>query len=199
MKKRLFDCDCWKDPWFRKLKPEHKLFWVFLLTNCECWGEWKPDAELASFFMGKKIVLREYLRKINNNGKKRIEILENGNWFITGFIFFQYGELSYKCNAHKPVIDNLKRLKKEGYLKGTCRDQKQRQDKNNNKEQDKEQEQNKDIPGILYLEINGLFAQGIVDKQGLINRLSTSYTEHDIVEAFNHIEWFNKKEGEKKK
>lgn len=142
MKKRLLDCDCWKDPWFRKLPPKYKLFWFYVLTNCECWAEWKPDFELATYLIGDEISEKEALSVINA-AKERVEILSNGNWFITGFNFFQYGdELSDKCNAHKPVLENLKRIGKEGYqegyLKGTGRDQNKDQYNNQNKDKDKE-------------------------------------------------------------
>ncbi|MCA9409527.1 MAG: hypothetical protein KC733_12610, partial [Candidatus Omnitrophica bacterium] len=102
MKKRLFDCDKWKDPWYRKLPPIFKLFWNYLLDNCECWGEWKPDSELTSFLLGTEIDLQEALKNFNTSDKQRVQVFPNGNWFLLDFNYFQYGELSESCNAHKP-------------------------------------------------------------------------------------------------
>lgn len=46
----------------------------------------------------------------------------------------------------------------------------------------------KAIDKRIYIEINCLIAEGI-DKQEVMHRLSTKYTEHDINEAMSHIEW----------
>lgn len=118
----------------------NKLVWKYILDNCECWGEWKPDEELVNFFIGEQVDLTSCLKEFNS-GKDRVIVLTNGNWFVKDFPSFQYGELSETCNAHKPVIENLKRMDVYGYLKGTLRVQ----DKDKEKETKKrEQEYFKD-------------------------------------------------------
>lgn len=52
----------------------------------------------------------------------------------------------------------------------------------------------KDIPSQLYIEINCFIAGGMTDRVDIKNRLLKKYTEHDINEAWEHIEWHKNKE-----
>jgi len=41
--------DKWDDPWFRRLKPEEKLMFIYLCEQCDCAGFWEFDDYGASF------------------------------------------------------------------------------------------------------------------------------------------------------
>lgn len=144
MSKRFLDTQLWEKKWFRKLEPEHKLFWIYILTRCDYAGIWEVDFELAEFFIGKKINI-EKAREIFK--EKYIEINNHKRWFIPNFIKFQYKALSDKCKPHIQVIARLKDLRLyEDYTKGiqTLKEK----DKNKDKNKDKVKEQEKKFEEI---------------------------------------------------
>lgn len=143
MAKRFTASDKWKDTWFSNLDDKQRLFWLYLLDDCDCAGIWEKNFKAASYFIGGKLTeewaIKFLIDKVYNcNGSK---------WFIPKFIDFQYGELSESCNPHKAVIRQLRKYGLyEGYLKGTYgtledKDKEQVQDQDEDKDKDKEQEQ----------------------------------------------------------
>lgn len=144
--KRFTDTEKWKDSWFRKLPSEYKNLWQYITDNCDNAGIWKPDFELASFFIGQTIESTTAINLFNEN-KKRIKVLENSKWYITDFISFQYGELTEKCKPHLQVLSLLKKhnLTKE-YAKGilTLQEKDKEQDKDIEKDKDQNKDQNKE-------------------------------------------------------
>ena len=109
MSKRFTEANKWtQNKWFRKLNPDNKLFWLFILDNCDQIGLWEEDIELASMLIG-----HEYTKEILlNEFKDKITLIENGKkWWIKDFISFQYGVLvdSEKNKPHKYYISLLKK------------------------------------------------------------------------------------------
>jgi len=104
MAKRFTESSKWQDSWFRKLKSEHKLFWIFLLDNCDNAGLWEYDLELASFYIDAELNEKE----INEIFKERVFYI-SGKWFIPKFIEFQYGKLNENSKPHLSVINKLKK------------------------------------------------------------------------------------------
>lgn len=102
--KRFTETQKWADPWFRKLKPEIKLLWQWILDNCDHAGVIDVDLELASFHIGYPYPI-DTLSELGD----RVVKLECGKWHIPKFIPFQYGELSEDCKAHNPVFASLKK------------------------------------------------------------------------------------------
>ena len=93
-----------EDPWYRKLKPLHKIFWEFLLCKCDHAGIWKVDMERASWEIGATYESTEILTVLNS----RIIVLNSGSaWFIPKFVIFQYGNLNPEVSTHKGVIKVL--------------------------------------------------------------------------------------------
>jgi hypothetical protein len=86
-----------------------KAFWFYLLLKVDCSGVWEPDFELASFVIGDKVSESDMVLFDD-----RVVKLETGKWWLTGFIRFQYGELSSSCGPHKAV---LKQISKNGLEK----------------------------------------------------------------------------------
>ena len=111
--KRFTETQKWEDPWFRRLKPEMKLLWQWILDRCDGAGIIDPDIELASFQIGYQYPL-DTLSEFGD----RVVDLDGGKYFIPKFIAFQYGQLSEDCRAHGPALQSLRRHGLEGYSKG---------------------------------------------------------------------------------
>ena len=105
MSKRFTSSEKWQDAWYRKLPPRLKCLWDWLYTQCDIAGTISPDWELASFQIGEKCDANDL--KVFEN---RIKELSGGRLFLKDFIRFQYGNLTDKCPAHRPVIALLDRL-----------------------------------------------------------------------------------------
>lgn len=105
MTKRLTATEKWADPWFFSLKPMEKLFWIYLLDNCNHAGIWDVNWTLALIHLGGPFEFDEA------TFRGRITVLEGGQkWFVPKFIEFQYkGHLNHENRAHQSVIDILKR------------------------------------------------------------------------------------------
>jgi hypothetical protein len=101
--KRFTDSDKWKKVWFRKLNNDQKVFWIYLLDQCDHAGIWEVDFELAGYFCNgiNEKEMRDVLQKQYH------EFDDGKRWFIKDFISFQYGELNPNVNAHKSVIARL--------------------------------------------------------------------------------------------
>ena len=105
MAKRFTDTGKWKKKWIRELNPDMKLFWFYLLDNCDHAGMWEVDIDLASFQVGVKLDEARILKVFN----RKIVPFKDGKWFVPKFIEYQYGELNENVNAHKSVIKILKK------------------------------------------------------------------------------------------
>tara|TARA_R100000700_G_scaffold20180_1_gene26954 strand:+ start:261 stop:1067 length:807 start_codon:yes stop_codon:yes gene_type:complete len=105
MAKRFIETDLWKKKWFRKLPTNVKLFYFYILTNCDHAGMYDVDLELAEFQIGMDIDKDNILKHIGDH----IEIIKDDKWFLRKFVDFQYGILKDTNNAHKSVIKILNR------------------------------------------------------------------------------------------
>jgi uncharacterized phage protein (TIGR02220 family) len=97
MAKRLTATEKWNDPWFCELKPTDKLFWIYLIDNCNHAGIWQVNWPLAHFHLG-EFIFNE------NPFNGRIVKLSEEKWFIPKFVEFQYGTLRDNNPAHISVI-----------------------------------------------------------------------------------------------
>lgn len=141
MGKRFTESDKWRDKWFRALRPEHKLAWLYLLDNCDAAGVIDLDSDLADFQIGIAPDWKLFLSQCDG----RVERLKSGKLWVVRFIEYQYGEPSRECRAHNPVFLSLEKnglldryLK--GYSKGIQRDKDKDKDKDKEKEQDKDKD-----------------------------------------------------------
>lgn len=103
MAKRFTDTEKWKDPWFDNLSGVGKLFFYYLLDMVDCAGIWKTNfghfKKNTGFVFSHDDITREFSEKLM--------LLDNGNYFLTNFIKFQYGTLNKTNNAHKGVFKSL--------------------------------------------------------------------------------------------
>jgi len=107
MSKRFTDSDKWKKKWFRCLSNDHKVFWIYVLDQCDHAGIWEVDFEAAEFFCSG--IDESEIRQVFN---KQYQEIDNGKrWYIKDFVEFQYGTLSENNRAHLSVINILKKYK----------------------------------------------------------------------------------------
>lgn len=135
MSKRFTDTELWKKVWFMDLLPEEKLAWFYLKDHCDNVGVWDPNYRLAEFVIGQQINWEDFRGKCNGN----IEVLENGKWFLTDFVSFQYGELSDTCKPHQAYLKLLRKHGIEGYPKGihTLKEKEKEKEKEEEEEEER--------------------------------------------------------------
>ena len=146
MAKRFTETGKWKKKWIRELSPEMKLFWFYLLDNCDHAGIWEVDIDLAAFQIG--IELDE--STILNTFNRKIVSFKPGKWFIPKFIDYQYGELNKSNRAHLSVIKILTKYK---LYKGLARGLQGAKDKDKDKELDKVKDKDKKSKELQMLSI----------------------------------------------
>ncbi len=83
MAKRFTDTEKWKKGFIRGLNTPYKLFWLYLLDDCNHAGIWEVDIEIAQIKIGEKISAAEALDFF---GERIIQISDT-KWFIPDFIF----------------------------------------------------------------------------------------------------------------
>jgi hypothetical protein len=109
----MSDSNKWKNPFFKSLPTEYKLFWIYILDDCDHAGVWQVDMEIAQIKLGTKLSLQ----KARGLFKERVVEFDNGTrWFLPDFIAFQYGELCEKNKMTKPVLSVLTKYDLMGHL-----------------------------------------------------------------------------------
>lgn len=108
MAKRFTDTMKWNEDWFLELSTSNKLFWIYVCDNCDHAGIYKLNKRMFELLIGAKINTDDFLTTINAE-KDRIILLDNGKWYITKFIEFQYGStLNPNNRVHKSILKLLK-------------------------------------------------------------------------------------------
>lgn len=147
MSKRFIDSDLWTRDWFMQLAPAEKCAFMYLTTQCDAVGVWKPNRKLAEYQIGAPVDWDALLATANGN----IEVLPNGKWWLVDFVHFQYGHLRDSCAPHKAY----KKLLERHGLAGRERLPSSLQEKEKELEKDKDKEKEKDktpdarIPGLI--------------------------------------------------
>lgn len=106
MSKRFTDTNKWNKSFFSDLDIKAKLVWIYLLDNCDNTGVYPINMKLMSFQVGFKVDMDMLFSWFGS----KIIAIESDKLFIKSFIDFQYGELNESNNAHKPVINLIKRI-----------------------------------------------------------------------------------------
>jgi hypothetical protein len=105
MAKRFTDNEKWKDAWFSDLPSKYKLFWLYILDDCNHAGIWKVNFRVAQFMIGESLEVSEVKRYL----KDRVEVIDDEYWFICKFLKFQYPNgLKESVKAQLSVIKLLK-------------------------------------------------------------------------------------------
>ena len=132
MAKRFIDTNLFRKKWIRELESEMKLFWVYLLTDCDHAGVWDVDVDRAAFQLNLKITEEKILNTIN----RKIIPFKRDKWFIPKFIEYQYGELNSNNRAHLSVIKILTKYDLLGANKGLKTPLKEHKYKNKSQKKD---------------------------------------------------------------
>ena len=103
MAKRFVDTSLWKRKWYRCLPPKMKLFYFYMITNCDHAGMYDVDLELAEFQIGMPVKEKD----IDEHLKEHIKVIKDDKWWVKAFPDFQYGELNPNVKAHASVIKIL--------------------------------------------------------------------------------------------
>ncbi len=146
MSKRFIDTAIWsQNKWFRKLKPEYKLLWLYLFCSCDPVGVWEEDFELAEYIIGVKFNRAE----IDENFTNKVKWFNEKKLWIIDFCDFQYGVLKEENTNNKPHQSYITLLKKHSlwidYTYSIHRDKEKEQEKDKDKDKDKEEEEEKKI------------------------------------------------------
>lgn len=104
-KKRFTDIEIWDKEWFMQLTPKLKCLMKYLHDKCDASGCWKPNWKLASVHINEEVTASD----LQNIPSDQYEILQSGKIFIPDFIKFQYGTLSDKSPAHKPIFTAIEK------------------------------------------------------------------------------------------
>lgn len=134
--KRFTETEKWRDPWFRKLSAGAKLAFIYIIENCDNAGVWSGDKELAEFQIGMAIQWDKVLPAFED----RVKVLPGGEWLLTKFVSFQFGQLSAECKPHLQVIRLIEKHRvSKGYPKGinTLEEKKKEKRKKGSAEGDK--------------------------------------------------------------
>ena len=108
MAKRFIDTNLFTDSWFMNLPPESKLFYIYLITNCDHAGIIDLNIRLAEFQTGIKGLVNSLETVIEQFGEKRIIHIRENYYFLPKFICYQYPNgLNSSVKAHHSVIERL--------------------------------------------------------------------------------------------
>lgn len=101
MSKRFTETAKWTDRWFRRLSPNEKLLFLWLVDNCDNAGFWEVDLDLAAEQTGisKRAISGAY------QGLNRAYLEHEGFIWIIRFVKVQGNwPLNAENNAHKQIL-----------------------------------------------------------------------------------------------
>lgn len=103
MAKRFTATEIWGEDWFLEMPNEYKLFWYYMLSNCDYAGIFKVNVRSFSGLLEVSLSSTTALEHFNL-GKNRIRVLSDSIWFIEDFFVYQYGMIfNYKNNMHDSI------------------------------------------------------------------------------------------------
>lgn len=105
MPKRFTSTEIWEEDWFLEMPNEYKLFWYYMLSNCDHAGIYKVNLRSFSSLLEVKVSSTEILERFNN-GKSRIKVVADGVWLIEDFFAYQYG---HSFNINNPLHRGVKK------------------------------------------------------------------------------------------
>jgi len=106
MAKRFASTEIWDEDWFLNMPIAYKLFWYYMLCNCDHAGLFKVN--LRSFCgLNEVSVTSTMALELFNAGKQRLRVISTSIWLIEDFFVFQYGTTFNPNNKVHESIENL--------------------------------------------------------------------------------------------
>ena len=115
MAKRFVDTGIWMEDWFLDMPIEYKLFWYYMITNCDHAGIFRVNLRVFNSLNGVEIEPLKAISYFNLN-KDRIRILSENVWFIEDFFVYQYGT---SFNLNNRVHQSISKVYEKHDLKLT--------------------------------------------------------------------------------
>lgn len=153
-----------------KLTPKHKCLWRYITERCDQSGVWEPNYALASLYIGETVTPSD-MKVLDSH----VEVLQSGKVFIPDFINFQYGQLSEKSPAHKPVFRAIEKNSLSNRVFNRVSNTLQEKDKEEEEVMEEEEEEEKEID----------LTQAIFSDEIFIDRLKVTHPGKDIRQAWN--------------
>lgn len=146
MAKRFTATEIWGEDWFLDMPIQYKLFWYYMLSNCDHAGLFKVN--LRSFCSLNNVEISPIeIIKYFNTGKDRIREISEKIWLIEDFFLYQYGET---FNPNNRVHDSIEKLYMRHNIKMTSiRGLKDLKDRVKDKDKDKDKYSNKNKSQIF--------------------------------------------------
>ncbi len=151
-----------------KLSPKHKCLWRYITERCDQAGVWEPNYALASLYIGETVTPVDM--KILDS---HVEVLPSGKVFIPDFINFQYGQLSEKSPAHKPVFRAIIKNSLSNRVFNRVSNTLQEKEEYKEEEEVKEKEEEGDL------------TKSIFSDEIFIDRLKVTHPGKDLHQAWN--------------
>lgn len=103
MAKRFTATEIWKEDWFLDMPIEYKLFWYYILSNCDHAGLFKVNLRSFCGLMEVKLTQSKVLEYFNF-GKQRIRVISDSLWLIEDFFVYQYGPtFNWNNRVHESI------------------------------------------------------------------------------------------------
>ena len=190
MAKRFVDTSLWKRKWYRCLPPKMKLFYFYMITNCDHAGMYDVDLELAEFQIGMPVKQED----VDKYLKDHIEIIKEDKWFIKAFPEFQYGVLNPNVKAHASVmkiLDKYNCLQTVPNSLETVSSTVKDKDKVKSKYKDKEKGMNPDILKVSEIDKKKIGYREVMFKRQ-VSEFAEKYSKDMRIDF---VDWYTESDG----
>lgn len=110
MAKRFIATDIWDEDWFCKMPMEYKLFWFYILTQCNHAGIFRVNTSKFNWINKVRISTEKALLYFNEK-KNRVREISETAWLVEEFFSYQYGEtFNINNKVHKSVLSVYNQL-----------------------------------------------------------------------------------------
>jgi hypothetical protein len=155
MAKRFTATEIWEEDWFLSMPNEYKLFWFYMLSNCDHAGVYKVNLRSFCGLLEVKLTSNDVLTYFNTD-KQRIRVLEERLWFIEDFYVYQYG---VTFNPNNRLHESIGKIYEKHKIKLTSirgltdlKEGVKDKDKDKDKEQCINGKKNEKISGVSFCE-----------------------------------------------
>lgn len=148
MAKRFIASEIWGEDWFLDMPTDYKLFWYYMITNCDHAGVFRVNLRSYRRLSGVELEASKVLEYFNFE-KGRIRVISDSAWFIEDFFVFQYGSIINLNNSvHYSIVEIYKKHNIDPFSIRGLKDLKE-------KTKDKDKDIEKDIDSLNQKNKNG--------------------------------------------